>query len=105
MSDHGEDPDNGFSHDGNHFTWAMVEIPLYMIFSDNYRLEHTDFFEAMKKAKDKPVTNDLMFNMMLSAMGVDYPELYESKNDITSEQYDANPERFMTLRGKKNIEW
>jgi len=104
MSDHGEDPDAGWSHDGTHFSWEMIEIPLYMIFSDEYIKEHSVFVEALKRAKDKPVTNDLMFNMVMSVLGVDYTELYEPVNDISSEKYDANPERFMTRRGEKKIE-
>ena len=75
-----------------------------MIFSDEYIKEHSAFVEALKRAKDKPVTNDLMFNMVMKVLGVDYTELYESVNDISSEQYDANPERFLTRRGEKKID-
>lgn len=104
-SDHGEDPDAGLSHNLSHFTWPMTQIPIYMIFSDSYREEHAEQYGVLKNAQDKPFTNDLLFNAIISSMGIDYPELYEAVNDISSEQYDANPDRFKTLLGEKKIEW
>lgn len=104
-SDHGEDPDTGLSHNLSHFTWPMTQIPIYMIFSESYQREHSEQYGALKNAQSKPFTNDLMFNVVLSSMGVDYPELYEAVNDIASEQYDDNPNRFKTLLGEKKIEW
>lgn len=105
MADHADDPDKGLGHDSSRFTWEMTQIPFYMIFSEEYIKNHTVFFDKLKTGKDKPMTNDLLFNVVLPVLGIYYTELYEPANDISSEQYDANPERFMTLRGKKNIEW
>lgn len=105
MADHADDPDRDLGHDSSRFTWEMTQIPFYMIFSESYQREHGDILTALKNAQDKPFTNDLLFDMMLSVMGVRYTELYEPMNDITSGLYDANPERFRTLLGEKKIAW
>ena len=80
---------------------------MYMIFSDDYLNDNADQIEQLQKAKDSIYTNDLIFNTMLSIMGIKAKSIYEANNDITSTSYDDDLKRFKTLYGQKNIseEW
>lgn len=104
-SDHGEDVDGGLRHGSvEKCNSAMIEIPMYVIVSDEYYAEAPDKVERLKNAANTRMTNDLMFNMMMSIMGLKIDRFYEAENDILNEQYDGRPERFRTLHGKKKIE-
>ena len=81
----------------------MAEIPFYMLLSDDYMIENDDKVLRLKNSQDKYFTNDLIFNTVLSLMNIKINGMYEAENDISSQQYDSNPERFRTLYGKKGL--
>lgn len=103
FSDHGEAIDQDLEHDEGNFVFDMVEIPMYMYFSDEYIQEHPNIFQNLKSAQNDVFTNDLIFNTMLGIMDINIENLYEPKNDLTSTTYDKNIYRFKTLYNKKNI--
>lgn len=103
FSDHREAIDQDLEHDEGNFVFDMVEIPMYMYFSDEYIQEHPNIFQNLKSAQNDVFTNDLIFNTMLGIMDINIENLYEPKNDLTSTTYDKNIYRFKTLYNKKNI--
>ena len=103
FSDHGEGVDKGLAHDPNKYVIEMAEIPFYMLLSDDYMIENDDKVLRLKNSQDKYFTNDLIFNTVLSLMNIKINGMYEAENDISSQQYDSNPERFRTLYGKKGL--
>lgn len=74
-----------------------------MLLSDDYMIENDDKVLRLKNSQDKYFTNDLIFNTVLSLMNIKINGMYEAENDISSQQYDSNPERFRTLYGKKGL--
>ena len=103
FSDHSEGIDEGLDHNASIFTWSMTRIPLYMAFSDSYVENHPDTLETLKNHKDNLFTNDLIFNSMMSLLGIGNTKYDEPGNDLTSPAYDSNPDRFRTLFGEKRI--
>lgn len=103
FSDHSEGIDEGLDHNASIFTWDMTYIPFYMAFSDEYMKNHRQKIDEIKKHKDDPFTNDLIFHLMMSLMEIDIPDYREKTNDITTQDYDPGQERFRTLFGEKKI--
>lgn len=103
FSDHGEDPDNGFTHEASKFTFPMSRIPLVIIFSDKFAYEHKKLFTTLHQNAQKYVTSDLIYNMMLSVLGIyDMPRLIPNM-DISSPQYNMSKDSLLTVHGKKHI--
>lgn len=103
FADHADAPRQHLGHDASRYIPEMTDIPFYMCFSESYMQENIDKVLTLKDSQNKYFTNDLIFNTMLSLMNIKINDLYEPENDITSPEYDANPERFRTLYGKKRI--
>ncbi len=102
LSDHGEDPDNKKSHEASKFTWQMAHIPFIMLFSDSF-IEHSEnTFQALVQNKDKYWTNDLLYNVLVSILGIqNAPECTTEYLDISSGKYNMNRNNLKTLHGKK----
>ena len=81
----------------------MAYIPFYMVLSDGYLSSYPERVRQLRQASNDVFTNDLIFNTMLSVMGIRATGIYESENDIGAASYDRNENRFMTLYGKKHI--
>lgn len=99
MSDHGENPVKA-SHDAANFVYGMCQIPFFIYFNDS--LQNSDIYARLNKNKDEFFTNDLLYNVMLSLMGIK-THINTKTNDISSEFYDNNKSRFLTLHGKIKI--
>lgn len=103
FSDHGEGIDNGFTHDAVNFIPPMTYTPMYVIFSPDYMINHSDIYHTLKSHRDDYFTNDLIYNAAMGIMDIQIPSFYEPENDITSAAYDSRPERFLTMYGTKKI--
>ena len=103
FADHADAVMQGLAHDASKFVPEMTHIPMYMYFSDLYVDEFADRVDNMDKARTVMFTNDLIFNTVLSIMGIQVDEVYEANNDITASEYDKSTERFKTLYGKKLV--
>ncbi len=101
FSDHSEDVINFLGHDSNRFTFDMIEIPLYVFLSDKFIDKNHGLLNNLKSHKSEYITNDLVFNLVLSLMGVRVEGLYEPENDILSDQYDKDKSRFKTMYGRR----
>lgn len=104
VADHGEEVDRGLAHDPARFTQNMAAIPFYILVTDDYIASAPDKMEALRAHRNAVFTNDLIYNLMLGLMGIEFPGVYEKENDLTSEMYDDRPERFRTLGGEQTLE-
>ena len=102
FSDHGEGIDDNLEHGVSKFTWQMARIPVFAIFSEKYKQEHKEKYETLKKNAKEPFTNDLIFDLMTDIMGIEIEET-DKKNTISSNTYNADWDRFLTLFGEKKI--
>ena len=103
FADHADAVKQNLGHDASKYVPEMTHVPMYMYFSDAYISEFDKKFDSIINAKESIVTNDLIFNIILSVMDVRVDGVYEEYNDIFSDKYDATAQRFRTLYGKKKI--
>lgn len=102
VSDHSEGVDRGVSHDSSQFDWDLTEIPFWMIFSNKYVEEHPVIVKNLKRNKDKPFTNDMLFDTMSSVLGIE-SKYKDDKNDISSDNYGKTLKELKTLHGAKSF--
>lgn len=103
FSDHGEGVDDGRIHGTSNFVWQMARIPLFIAVSPQYALENPELCERLKKRENAPFTNDLIFDLMLGMMRIQVEGFCDERNDISSQEYDDDRNRFLTLYGEKRI--
>lgn len=103
-ADHAEAVREGSGHDATKYVPAMIRIPMYMYFSDSYIQNNKDKFTLLQQAQRKYFTNDLLFNVVISVMGIKLEGFYEPQNDLAGAAYDGDRERFRTLHGEKRLE-
>ncbi|SDC00388.1 heptose-I-phosphate ethanolaminephosphotransferase [Succiniclasticum ruminis] len=103
LSDHGEDPDNGVSHEASKFTWKMARIPLVMFFSDSFIKESGDTVTTLAKHKKNYWTNDLLYNLMINIMHIENAPYNDNKWNLSSENYEMKKEVLKTLHGSKSL--
>ena len=103
FSDHADAVLQGLAHDASKFVPEMTHIPMYMYFSNVYVDEFEEKVTKLNLARSITFTNDLIFNTVLSVMGIQFEKVYEANNDIISNEFDGAAQRFKTLYGKKQI--
>ncbi|WP_298706037.1 phosphoethanolamine transferase [uncultured Veillonella sp.] len=103
FSDHGEDVETRNSHESTKYTPVMSKIPLIINFSDNYLSKNQSIVDVLRSHKDSAWTNDLMYNMMLSIMGIEGAPVVEPNLDFTSLKYDRDIHNLRTLHGKQKL--
>lgn len=103
FSDHADAPLDGVAHDYSVFVPGMSHIPMYMLVSDAFIKNQSECFNNLKQHQDCVWTNDLLFNMMINILGIECDEIIEPENDLGSDKYNSDINRFKTGYGKRNI--
>jgi heptose-I-phosphate ethanolaminephosphotransferase len=103
FSDHGEDPDNNKGHESTKFTERMCKIPLLICFSPDFETYSYDQVTALRSHVNSCWTNDLMFNLMSSLMGIEHLPHAEPQWDLSSEDYSLPWDKARTLHGKQAV--
>jgi len=104
VSDHADAVSVGKGHDPRpeKFLKEMVEIPLWLHFSPDYRKRCPDLFDKVQKSSSKCITNDLVYNLFQNLMGLDNsfsPEQFSplSPDYILDEQSPLTLDRQMAI--------
>lgn len=105
FSDHGEDVDSndGRGHESTKFTWPMSHIPLIMSFSSQFQKQQSDIFQTLSNNANKYWTNDLLYNVMISILGITGLPDSNSQLDLSSPEYAMDAHNLYTLHGKKPL--
>lgn len=103
LSDHGEDPDHGLTHDYSKFTWTMSHIPFFSVFSEQFATAHPDIMENLRNNSDKYWTSDLLYNDLLHILGIENAPGEDEKYDISSSSYNMPREELTIIEGQKHI--
>ncbi len=103
VSDHGEDPDNGLTHESSKFTYSMSYIPFIAGFSDKYVHKNQHFVNTIKNNANKPWTSDLLYNFMVSVLNIKGAPNINVRLDISSTEYNIPALELKTVHGQKNI--
>ena len=103
FSDHGEEPDEDKNHEASKFTWQMARIPFVILFSESLMAASNNVYQTLRKNKDRYWTNDLLFDVLITMLGIQNAPDYSAKMDIGSDQYDMDKKQLKTLHGHKKI--
>ena len=103
LSDHGEDPDKGLTHDYSKFTWNMPHIPFVTIFSDKYAEKHEDIVNTLKAHKNNYWTSDLLFNTMNHILGINNVPNDNPSFDISRPEYAMTKDNLTIIEGTYRI--
>lgn len=103
VSDHGEDVYNGRFHNASQFTWEMSHIPMFAIFSENYKQKYARQYQTLKNSREKVFTLDCLYDTVLGIMNVKTRE-YDSDCDLSTPAYRINRENAVTLYTDKNLQ-
>ena len=98
FSDHGEAVMSNNKHIPSKFEDDMVEIPVYLYFSDVYKKNNPLKYRFIKENVDVFFTNDLMFNAILNVWNFD-TVFYDSKYDFLSNDYILKKNELKSLDG------
>ena len=102
FADHADDPEYK-SHDASNFTWEMTKVPFYIYFSDDYISQYANKYKILKEHRNKPFTNDMVFDTLLGILDITDEQFYVPKNDLSSEHYHYTKADLSTLHGEKSL--
>jgi heptose-I-phosphate ethanolaminephosphotransferase len=102
FADHGQAVAAGTGHTSALFQFEMARIPLYAWFSDRYRTARPQRFEQLRQRRGDYFTNDLIYDLLIGAMGIETPH-YEAENDPGTAGFSLTLDRARTLHGEKRI--
>ena len=101
FSDHGENPKHGHTLDP--FTWEMVRIPLWAVFSDNFIQSSPEVVKALQQNVVNFFTNDMVFDLLCGLLDIKDQPYYDPENDPTSTSYSRTLQDLTTTSGKFRI--
>jgi len=104
FSDHGEDCRKGIGHNATQYEPIMTHIPFIVHLSPASRKERPLLWQILQSHKDCWWTNDLLYNFMVTLLGIENAPESEPSLDIASPNYDLPFEKARTLHGKKKLD-
>ncbi len=102
MPDHADDALAGKGHHSSKFNFHMLQIPMLVWFSEDYKHTYQPTVQALQAHKDTLFTNDMFYDTLLGLMHVQ-TDRYEAKYDFTSPDYTLDAEHALVLHGKKHV--
>ena len=76
---------------------------MVMYLSNEFVKNRGEDYRILKNNTNNYFTNDLIFEAMMGLMKIDSPDVYNNTNNIMSNSYDNNVERFYTSYGKRRL--
>lgn len=80
-----------------------MRIPVYFVFSDNYKQKHLDVINTLQINKNKYFTNDMVFDTLFGLMRVESNYL-DKRFDLTSSQYEMKLDNMSTSWGRVKLQ-
>ena len=103
LSDHGEDPEKGITHEVSKFTWHMAHIPLLTIFSDKFAQNHPEIIATLNEHNNSYWTSDLLYNTMITLMGIKNSPDERPDFDIASPDYNMTQDKLTVVEGTYSV--
>lgn len=104
MPDHGEDAATSHGHDAKYYKPVMSRIPFIVISSPLQQKERPDLYQTLLSHKDAYWTNDLLYDFMLSYLGITGAPDTDPSLDLSSPSYRLGPNDILTLHGARHPE-
>ena len=102
FSDHGEDSRKGIGHNATQYEPIMTHIPFVVHLSSESRKERPLLWQVLQSHKDCWWTNDLLYNFMVTLLGIENAPESDSSLDIASPNYNLPLKRLGHFTAKRN---
>lgn len=99
IPDHGENPEEGRTHQPDKFTYQMVHIPMLLCLSEDSIASRPELYAAAQAHRDSPWTNDLTYDMMVDLLGIQDAPFASSSCSILSPEYGMTRKQLRTQHG------
>ena len=103
LSDHGEDPDKGLTHEVSKFTWHMARIPFFTVVSETFAELHPDTVATLKEHQNAYWTSDLLYNTLITFLGIENTPDERPDFDIASPAYNMTKDNLTVIDGTRYI--
>ncbi|WP_299005100.1 phosphoethanolamine transferase [uncultured Shewanella sp.] len=100
FADHSEDIIKQLGHNHGNFTYEMTQIPLIFWLSPEYKARYPKKYRLLKQHDQQLFSNDDIYDTLIGFMDIN-THRYEASNDLTSPDYQLQPENAVTLNSKK----
>lgn len=102
FADHGEQVGSG--HNPDEFTYNMSRIPFWIAVSDSYAKRRTDVINSVSSNIEKAFSNDTVFDLVCGLTGMTSHPYYKARLDISSPEFNIDPESIKVFRVHKITE-
>lgn len=102
-SDHGEDVYGRGFHNSGAFTYDMARIPMFVRVSPSYIEKYAATADKLRRRTEDPFTLDLLYNVMISLMGIRTPEA-EERYDPLSSSYEITWQNAVTMKTDSGLD-
>lgn len=102
FSDHSENLTHAAMHDPARYEPDMTYIPCYVLFSGRGR-ENFPAYAALRANAEKPWTNDLAYELLVTLLGLTPPHALNPADNIADPRYDGDIGRLRTCHGEREI--
>lgn len=72
----------------------QFEVPMMVMMSDSFQLQHPETAERIRQAASKPTSNEYLAHMLFHLGGIETTE-YDPTRDVLSEQFDTTRPRYI----------
>lgn len=100
FSDHADDVINKMGHNSGKFTFEMVQIPMLMWFSDEYKNLYPKKYQNLLSRVETLYSNDMLYDTLIGIFDIK-TDKYNAKYDFSADDYELKPENALVLHGKK----
>lgn len=103
LSDHGEDLAHGAGHDPVRYEPDMTYIPFYIFYAPEAAAARPTLYQTLRANAAKPWTNDLLYELLITLLGVTPPHTIAPEDNIADPAYDGDIGRLRTCHGERKI--
>jgi heptose-I-phosphate ethanolaminephosphotransferase len=104
MPDHGEDCASNKSHESKYYEPVMSRIPFIVFPSPLQEKDRPDLYHTLVSHEDSYWTNDLLYDFMISYLGIENAPNQDPTLDLASPKYRLGQNDIMTLHGTRHPE-
>ncbi len=102
FSDHSEDPDHNMAHSPDRFSYPMIDIPMFVYLTPEYKNRYPKAWKNFEKNSKKLFSNEFIYNTLLGMEQVE-TNATENQYNLFSEKYHFDDQNATILSGKKKF--
>ena len=103
FSDHGEDVLQNITRNLGVINYSMLDIPMLMWFSEDYQQKYQHLYLAIRRARDKLFSNDLIYDTFVALFALETKK-YTAHFDLSSPDYELPDHKALILKAQQSAD-